>query len=275
MSISAQGERPTIRKHSAQRVAVVTGAADGIGWATARRLAEDVAHVALLDMRLDAARERATELGGAHLALRADVTSADDVKQALDVVIEQFGRIDVLINNAGIGDQSAPTVEQDVDAFDRVLAVHLRGTYLMSRAVAKVMLAQRSGAIVNLGSIAALGGIPGRNAYGAAKAGILAMTRAMACEWARGGVRVNAVAPGYVRTQLVVELERRGTLNGAAIEARTPMGRFAAPEEIAEAVAFLASDRASFITGTTLAVDGGWLALAAPESVLESQGANH
>jgi len=275
MNTNTEGMRAASRQGTTPRVAVVTGGADGIGWATARRLADEFAHVALIDMREDAARQRGAELGPEHLGLRADVSSVDDVTQALRAVVERFGRIDALVNNAGIGEQSAPTLEQDVEAFDRVLAVHLRGSFLMSREVAKVMLAQRSGAIVNLGSIAALGGIPGRNAYGAAKAGILAMTRAMACEWARCGIRVNAVAPGYVRTQLVAELERRGALNSAAIEARTPMGRFATPEEIAEAVAFLASDRASFITGTTLAVDGGWLALGAPEAVLAAQGAAH
>ena len=140
-------------------------------------------------MRDDAARHRAAELGREHLGLRSDVSWVHDVTQALRAVVERFGRIDVLVNNAGIGEQSAPTLEQDLEAFDRVLAVHLRGSFLMSREVAKVMLEQRSGAIVNLGSIAALGRIPGRNAYGAAKACILAMTRAMACEWARCGIR--------------------------------------------------------------------------------------
>jgi len=134
--------------------------------------------------------------------------------------------------------------------------------------VAPGMLAQGSGAIVNLGSIAGQAGIPTRNAYGAAKAGIAAMTRAMACEWARSGLRVNAVAPGYVRTALVDELERQGRIDIAAITARTPMARLAAPAEIAEVIAFLASNKASFITGATLNADGGWLALGAPESAL-------
>lgn len=251
-----------------ESVAVVTGAADGIGWAAAQRLAEEHAHVVLIDLREEVARDRAAQLGAAHLGLRADVTSADDVASALAAVTSRFGRVDVLVNNAGIGEQAAPTVEQKVELFDRVLSVHLRGTFLMSREAGRTMLAHGSGSIVNLGSIAAFGGIPSRNAYGAAKAGILAMTRAMACEWARRGVRVNAVAPGYVRTALVEELERKGALDIQAINARTPMGRLAAPGEVAEAIAFLASARASFITGTTLHVDGGWLALGAPESAL-------
>ena len=251
-----------------ESVAVITGAADGIGWAAARRLAQDHAHVVLLDLREGPARERAVELGPQHLGLACDVASPAAVDHSVDVVLQRFGRIDVLVNNADIGEQAAPTIDQDVTAFDRVLDVHLRGTFLVSRAVARGMLARRSGAIVNLGSIAAVGGIPGRNAYGAAKAGILAMTRSMACEWARSGVRVNAVAPGYVRTALVEQLQRQGTLDASAIAQRTPMGRMADPDEVAEAIAFLASRRASYITGTTLHVDGGWLAFGAPESAL-------
>ena len=249
-------------------VAIVTGAADGIGWATAQRLAADGVRVALLDLRAEVAAQRAAELGAAHTGIGCDVSDAASVAGAVAAVLQRWGRIDILVNNAGIGEQAAPTVEQDIDAFDRVLAVHVRGTFLMSREVAKAMLAQGSGAIVNIASIAGQAGIPQRNAYGAAKAGIGAMTRAMACEWARAGLRVNAVAPGYVRTALVDALEAKGALDTKAIQRRTPMGRLAQPAEIAEAIAFLASGKASFITGATLNVDGGWLALGAPESAL-------
>jgi len=124
------------------------------------------------------------------------------------------------------------------------------------------------GALVNIGSIASFGGIPGRNAYCAAKAGVLGMTRALATEWARQGIRVNAVAPGYVKTALVASLVDRGAIDAQAIARRTPMGRMAAPEEIAQVIAFLASPMASYITGAVLPVDGGWTALGAPEAAL-------
>jgi NAD(P)-dependent dehydrogenase (short-subunit alcohol dehydrogenase family) len=124
------------------------------------------------------------------------------------------------------------------------------------------------GAIVNIGSIASVGGIPGRNAYCAAKAGVLGMTRALASEWARQGIRVNAVAPGYVKTALVAKLAKQGVIDGHAIARRTPMGRMAEPEEIAQSIAFLVSPQASYITGAVLPVDGGWTALGAPDSAL-------
>ena len=255
-------------------VAIVTGAADGIGWATAQRLAAEGYRVALLDLRAEAALARAAELGPRHLGLACDVTAEVSVEAAVLAVLASFGRIDALVNNAGIGDQTGPTVEQNTAAFDRVLAVHLRGTFLMSQSVAKVMLQtepvrpQGRGAIVNLGSIASTIGLPSRNAYSAAKAGVLGMTRAMASEWARVGIRVNAVAPGYVRTALIDELERQGAINAKGIAHRTPLGRMAEPAEIAEVIAFLASPKASYITGAVLPVDGGWTAFGAPESAL-------
>ncbi len=255
---------------AAARIAIVTGAADGIGWATAQRFAADGLLVALLDLDGRAAIRRAASLGPEHIGLVCDVSAEPAVELAITAVLARYGRIDVLVNNAGIGDQTVPTLEQDYAAFGRMLDVHLGGAFLMSRAVGRAMLAKGSGAIVNLSSIAGFGGIPGRNAYAAAKAGINGMTRSLACEWARHGVRVNAVAPGYVMTELVEKLRLGGSLDTALLAGRTPLGRLAQPHEIAAAIAFLASPQASFITGTTLHVDGGWLALGTPDSVLDS-----
>lgn len=254
--------------NSPERVAVVTGAGDGIGWATAQRLAQDFAHVVIADVRADVAEKRAAELGAGHLGLGCDVTSEADVIALMKKVKERFGRIDALVNNAGIGEQTVMTLEQTVEAFDRILAVHVRGTFLASREAGRVFVEQQSGAIVNISSIAGLQGHPGRNAYGAAKAGISTMTAAMAGEWARDGIRVNAVAPGYVLTDLVKDLAAKGALDLADLEQCTPMGRTADPKEIAEAIAFLASDRASYITGVTLPVDGGWASFGAPPAKL-------
>jgi NAD(P)-dependent dehydrogenase (short-subunit alcohol dehydrogenase family) len=250
------------------QVAVVTGAGDGIGLATARRLALDFEHVVIADVRPDAAHARAAELGPAHLGMACDVTNEADVVALLEAVLKRFGRLDALVNNAGIGEQPVVTLEQTVEGFDRILAVHLRGTFLASREAARHFVAQQSGVIVNIGSIAGMAGHPGRNAYGAAKAGIAVMTEAMASEFARDGIRVNAVAPGYVMTDLVRDLIGRGALNPSDIEDRTPMARFAQPQEVAEAIAFLASSKASFITGVTLPVDGGWQAFGAPPARL-------
>ena len=253
---------------SPNQVAIVTGAADGIGWATARRLALDYGHVVVADLRADAAERRAAELGAGHAGLGCDVSKEEDVVRLVQEVMARFGRIDVLVNNAGNGPQTEMTLEQSVEDFDRILGVHLRGTVLASREVARIFVAQQCGAIVNISSIAGLQAHPGRNAYGAAKSGISNMTQAMAGEWARDGIRVNAVAPGTVMTELVKHQIAKGAQNPESAKTRLPMGRFGEPAEIAEVIAFLASPRASFVTGVTLSVDCGWLAFGAPPARL-------
>lgn len=252
---------------------LITGAANGIGWATASHLACLGWRVAILDLDGAQASQRAAELGPDHLGLGCDVSQEDSVRHAVEAAAAHFGRIDALINNAGIGEQAAPTLQQTAAGFNRLLSIHLGGAFLMSQAVAAHMLRQtpdargNRGAILNTGSIASFVGIPARNAYSAAKAGLLGMTRAMAVEWGEQGIRVNAIAPGYVATALTLELQRKGALDMAAIQGRTPLGRLGDPEEIAAAAAFLVSPAASYITGATLSVDGGWAIKGNPDSV--------
>ena len=167
---------------------------------------------------------------------------------------------DALVKNAGIGSPHLPTTEQTLESFYKVLSIHLGGTFLCAREAHPLLKAGGAGAIVNISSIAGVTGLPRRNAYGAAKAGIAMMTRSLACEWAADGIRVNAVAPGFVATALVKKLEADGFVDGPRLQRRIPMARLADPAEIAQAIQFLASKAASYITGTVLSVDGGWAA---------------
>ncbi|PZW44827.1 NAD(P)-dependent dehydrogenase (short-subunit alcohol dehydrogenase family) [Humitalea rosea] len=242
-------------------VALVTGAADGIGWATARAFADAGYRVVLADLRAEAAAARARDLGPEHIGVGCNVTVEADVVAMLEQVRRDCGRLDAVVNNAGIGSPHLPTTDQRLDEFERVLHTHLSGTFLVSREARKLMAAQ-GGAMVNISSIAGLGGLPRRNAYGAAKAGIAAMTRSLACEWAAAGIRVNAVAPGYVETALVQKLAADGSIDAAKLRRRIPMGRLGRPEEIAAVILFLCSPAASYVTGAILCVDGGWMAFA-------------
>ncbi|CAN7173975.1 glucose 1-dehydrogenase [Bosea sp. LjRoot9] len=246
-------------------VAVVTGGADGIGFAVAERFAQAGCTVVIADLDGSKAAAKAAAIGlghqgPGHQGLAMEVADESSVTSGIAAILARHGRIDMLVNNAGIADTHKPTVDQDHLAFERIVRVNLQGVFAVSREVGRGMLAQGSGAIVNLSSIAGLSGLPRRNAYGAAKAGVAAMTRSMAVEWAGRGIRVNAVAPGYVRTALVAELIASGRVDQARLQRRTPMGRLAEPAEIAEAVWFLCSPAASYITGVVLSVDGGWMA---------------
>ncbi len=251
------------QEFSAQGV-LITGGASGLGLAAARSFAAQGARVVISDIDGEAASEAARELGPGHLGLVGDVAREADVKRFVHAAREHGGGLHVLINCAGIPDTFRPTVEQDLASWQRLIDVHLTGTYLVSKTAAPAMLEAGKGAIINVSSIAGVLGLTMRNAYSASKAGIGMLTRVLACEWAQQGVRVNAVAPGYMLTPFFQRLLDEGKLDGDGIRRRTPMGRFGTAQHIADAMLFLASDRAAFITGVVLPVDGGYTAHGAP-----------
>ena len=245
------------------KVALVTGAGSGLGLATAKVFAREGARVMVNDLDLETAEAAATELGEEHGAVGGDVSSEPDVEAMVAATLERFGRIDVLVNNAGVPDSFVATIDQPLAHWQRLIDIHLTGTYLVSKVVAPQMIAQGGGAIVNLSSIAGVVGLPVRTSYSVAKAGISMLTRVLGCEWGPRGIRVNAVAPGYILTPMTEPLFRAGKIDADRIRRRTPMGRLGRPEDIAEAILFLSSERARFVTGITMPVDGGYCAYGA------------
>lgn len=247
------------------KTALVTGAAGGIGLAIARRLAADGARVAIADR--DAARLQTaiTELPDNAVALVADISSEAGVDAMIADALARLGQIDILVNNAGIPEPIVRTVDQQLADWERVIDINLRGTYLACRGFGRHILPRRAGgAIVNIASVAGLFGIPSSNGYGVSKAGIVHLTRNLACEWATKGVRVNCVAPGYIDAPMAHEMFANVHVDRSHIEQRLPMHRLGQADEIASAVSFLVSNDASYITGVTLPVDGGWCAYGGP-----------
>ena len=228
----------------ANKIALVTGAARGIGRAIAQVFRNEGATVAICD--LDAQGE---------LAWHTDISREDDVRTLFAEVRQRFGRLDVLVNNAGVG-LARPVVEPTLEEWNRVIGVNLTGTFLCCREAARIMSEQRGGSIVNLSSITAETGGVGRGAYGASKSGVNALTRVLAVELAPFGVRVNAIQPGPVATELAGRMHDARTV--AEYKARIPFARYGSEEEIARVVLFLASDDASYVTGQALNVDGGF-----------------
>jgi NAD(P)-dependent dehydrogenase (short-subunit alcohol dehydrogenase family) len=193
--------------------------------------------------------------------LAVDVSRESDVAAMVAACLERYGRLDVLVNNAGIIDAEAkPVIDQPLVEFEAVMAVNVMGAYSAAREAARAMLAHGGGAIVNLASGAGIAAVPYRNGYGASKAAVSALTETLAGEWAGGGIRVNAVAPGYTRTAMVQRLIDNGKVDPAKVQQRIPLGRMAEPEEIAEVIFFLASAEASYVTGALVVADGGFLA---------------
>ena len=238
------------------RVALVTGGARGIGRAIASRLAADGAKVAIVDWAdagADTARELQEATGRKTTFFKADVSKEADARAAVAAVEAALGPIDILVNNAGITRDGLLLVMDESD-WDAVLAVNLKGAFLMSKAVLRGMIKRRQGSIVSISSVVGRRGNAGQVNYSAAKAGLIGLTKSLAREVASRNVRVNAVAPGYIETDMTAALDE--TARNANI-GQIPLGRIGTPEGVAEAVAFLAGDSASFVTGAVLAVDGG------------------
>src|ERR1700722_6632008 len=241
------------------RVAVITGAAQGIGRRTAEVLAERGYNVALSDLRSPAETMRAVGVHGIEaIELIGDIADEAKVSEHAAAIGERWGRVDVLVNNAGIS-MIAPAESLSAAEYRRVLEVNLVAPFLLSKAFGAMMLARRSGSIVNVASVAGLVGVADRAAYNAPKNGLIGLTRTLAAEWGGRGVRVNAVCPGWVKTEMDVADQAGGSYTDADITGRVPMGRFASPDDIAHAIAFLADEKESgFVNGHTLSVDGGW-----------------
>jgi NAD(P)-dependent dehydrogenase (short-subunit alcohol dehydrogenase family) len=245
------------------KVAFVTGAASGIGRAAAIAFAQAGADVALVDVNQDGLEETAEQvqrLGRRPLVLRADVSSDEETRRAVDETVKGFGRLDCAFNNAGIEGKNAKTAELAVADWDRVIAVNLRSIFLSMRHEIPHMLEQGGGAIVNCASVAGLVGFAGLPAYTASKHAVVGLTKTASLEYATQNIRINAVAPGVIDTPMI-ERFTGGTAEGRkAMESLEPIGRMAKPEEVASAVVWLCSDAASYVLGYTLAVDGGFVA---------------
>jgi NAD(P)-dependent dehydrogenase (short-subunit alcohol dehydrogenase family) len=239
------------------RIAVVTGGGSGIGLATARRFAAEGATVVIADLDERAGSAAADEVGG--LYLHCDVADQHSVDHLFDETVERFGRLDIAFNNAGISPPDDDSIETtELPAWQRVQDVNLTSVYLCSRAALRHMVRQQSGSIINTASfVAVLGSATSQISYTASKGGVLALTRELGVQFARQGIRVNALCPGPVNTPLLTELFASDPERAARRLVHVPVGRFAEPEELAAAVAFLASDDASFITASSFMVDGG------------------
>jgi 3-oxoacyl-[acyl-carrier protein] reductase len=244
------------------KVVLITGGAAGIGKATAKRFVEEGAIVVICDVNEEAGKQTLDELGPEAAFFKVDISDRDEVQKWVDDVVAKYGRVDVLINNAGIirdgqlvkvkdGELVGQMSEEN---FDLVISVNLKGTFNCGQAVAPVMIKQGSGVILNATSVVGLDGNFGQTNYVATKSGVIGMTKVWARELGRFGVRANAVAPGFTATEILITMPEK-IIEG--MKARTPLRRLGEPRDIANAYLFLASDEAAFITGETLRVDGG------------------
>ena len=245
------------------KVALVTGASSGIGRASALAFAREGAKVIVADVLVEGGEETVRmikEAGGEALFVKTDVSKASEVENLIHKAVETYGRLDCANNNAGIEGQSAPTADCTEENWDRTININLKGAWLCMKYEIPQMLKQGGGAIVNTASVAGLVGFQGLPAYSASKGGIIQLTRVAALEYAKAGIRVNAVCPGIIRTSMVERLQGGQAEAEAGFIAMEPVGRMGKPEEIAEAIVWLCSEAASFVTGHPMVVDGGLVA---------------
>lgn len=245
------------------KVALVTGAGSGIGRAAALAFAREGAKVVVADLVADGGKETVRlieQAGGTALFVEGDVSAAASAEAIVRTAIEQYGRLDCAYNNAGIEGTQAPTAECAEDNWDRVLSINLKGVWLCMKHELAHMAAHGGGAIVNTASVAGLVGFPGIPAYCASKGGVVMLTKTAALEYATQGIRVNAVCPGVIRTPMIDRFLGGSAEAEAEFVSLEPVGRMGTPEEVAEAVVWLCSDAASFVTGHALPVDGGLVA---------------
>jgi len=239
-----------------EKIVVVTGGASGIGEACGRALAQDGWRVVIVDLKVDAAQKVAGGLGGR--AYAADVTQAAQLAKVADAIEREVGPVYGLVNSAGIVQHPLPPEQLTMEAWDKVVAIDQRGTYVACVAFGRHMAARSAGSIVNIASITAMRSVP-LHAYAPAKAAVISMTECLAAEWGRSGVRVNVVSPGYTRTLRVQKQIDDGERDETSIVTNSAMGRMVEPQEVADTIAFLLSDKSSAITGVNIPIDCGWL----------------